>query len=546
MAISLRYPAGSVTKHGAYYLCQGQVPTMKLRSYDDTAVFTLIGGEALPNRYEAPECVVVKDMKGLIPPWKQIDQKGATEDGRTFVTSLYDPCEIDITAVVRGKTPASTRKTYRDLVASIDAIETAELSWFTHQLGRWWAPVRWLSPPADPMGGIETRRQVANLRLRGYNAFWRSYDIVDQFRLSYMQQPESFSTDYSSGLGSGWTVQLAGAGSGGLSVSNGQVVPTLANGKTAIARRVGFTGSTPIVELQIGSLSNWYWDSTTALDFWAMSGTGTPGDNGIRVRITNNTVTTTSFSAGVGTLLNTQLLQLPPKSAESWTAVFGPTVKLMRSGALAYSYKPATAPTFTSAGFGLYAAGTAVAPGVKTVSFGTDATATQSGFVSLVNWGDQPMPPRFTCIGPGTFYMGNGPGAGPNDMVKFGPLASNQLAQVITDSRKRGVVDLSMTPTSTDEQNIFNAGLQDIFGFSNLLTGLIQGLTGLFGSGSTPLPPQGNLYSLLQGRFSKAAYIPPKPVGRPPKRYSIPVKIEGGNSSSQILAAGTPLRRLPY
>lgn len=543
MTIAKSYPAGSVTPHGAYYFCQGQMPTMKLRAWDDTMVFTLMGGEAIPDYYNSPETVYVKDMKGLVPPWKQIDQKGATEDGRTFVTSLYDPAEVEVTAVVKGKTPAAVQQTRDDLYACLDAIQTSELSWFTHRLGYWWAPVRWMAAPVDVESPVYQRKQTVSLRLRAYDAFWRTFDVVDQLRTWHLDAPEYFGTDYGSDLGSGWDISVSGGGSGGISVSGGQAVPTVVDGNAVVARRNGWTGSTPVVELQLGSFPQWFFDSNWALDFWAMSGSGTPGNNGIRVRVTRHNIQLHQFSGGVGTLINTAYLTVPPMSGESWTFVGGPAFKVLRSGALVYYCDLGSAP-YTSAGFGLYSGATVPPPSVKYVAFGTDDLATSFGYVRMVNWGDQPMPPRFTCVGPGTFWMGNGPGA--TEYVKLGPLADGQIAQVLTDSRKRGVTDLSFTPTPEIDPNPIGAGLQDLLSFVNNYAGIIQTLTGLFGSSSQPLPQYGNIYSLLEGRFSSAAYIPPKPAGRPPDAYYIPVQIEGGNSNSQIIAAGTPLRRMPY
>jgi hypothetical protein len=57
------------------------------------------------------------------------------------------------------------------------------------------------------------------------------------------------------------------------------------------------------------------------------------------------------------------------------------------------------------------------------------------------------------------------------------------------------------------------------------------------------VPPQGNLYSLLHGRFSNP--IPPKPAGAPAPKYQVNVGITGGSPASAIMVAGTPLRRFP-
>ena len=542
--IQKRYPASGILPQGAYYLLQGEVPTMKLRSWDDTMVFNLEGGENIPDYYSAAENVYVKEIKGLIPPWKQIDQKGATEDGRSFITSLYDPAEVELTLVVKGKTPQGVQRTRDDLIAAVDAIQTSELSWFTHRLGRWWAPVRFMSSPMDPEGGVRTLKQVVSMRLRAYDSFWRSYDSVDLFRIPHADVVEDFSTVYSSGLGTGWTVALSGAGSGGVSSDGTQCRTTLANGHTAVIRRVGFSETHPVVELTIGSLGAFTWDATTTLDFWWDSGSGTPGTTGIRARLLNNAVELHSFSGGVGTLIGYQALAFPPKSGEPWTFVTGQTIKVFRQGALVFSQNLGTDHGYTAAGFGMSSSSTVLAPGVRYVSLGSDTASSASGFVKLTNWGDQPMPPRFTVVGPGTFAFADGPGSG--EYVEFGPILEGQTAQIITDARKRGVVDLSYTPANPTENNIFNEGVADLKAFTNLLGGLINSLTGIFGQSSTPLAPQGNLYRLLQGRFSKASYLPPKPTGGPPSAQYISVGISGGNSSSQILAAGTPLRRLPY
>lgn len=545
-----RYPAGSITPHGSYYLAQGDVPTMKLRSYDDTLVFTLLGGENISNFHASPGNVYVKDMKGLIPPWKQIDQKGATQDGRTFVTSLYDPCEVEITGVIKGKTPKDVQQTRQDLVASIDAIQASELSWFTHKLGRWWSDVRWMAAPVDVEGGIQTLRQLISLRLRAYDSFWRSYDVVDQFRLGHTAMPGDFSVDAAALDPTAWqvTTTLPGAATGGLTVAGGQVVPTLLNGGSAIARRVGFSATTPVVELQLGSFPQWYFDSTTAFDFWVMAPTNPVGE-GYRLRVGKRTVQLHSVTGGVATLLSTQNLVCPPKSGEAWTFVAGPVIQLLRSGAPAFQFNVPgyNAAVNTSAGFGAYASGTVPPPNILSISFGDDATTnSESGFLRFVNWGDQPMPQRFLCVGPGDFYLGDGPNA--TNFVKFGTLLPGQAAQILTDERKRGVTDLSFPSSTTNAQDtaIFSQGVQDWLSFFNLVGGLMNQWFAWAGVPSSPPPAQGNLYSLMDGRFSSATYIPAKPVGGPPVGYHVPVRIENGNVNSQIIGAATPLRRLPY
>jgi hypothetical protein len=592
---AIRYPAGPITPHGAYYLAEDAIPTVKLRAYDNSISFALMGGESICDR-TMPERVDIKDLKGLVPPWKQIKQKGATQDGETFVTSLYDPCMVEMLAVAHGRNPAHTRQVVSRLVASIDAIQTSELSWYTQAMGRWWSLVRWFAPHADNLAAIRNNRQPLSLRLLAYDAFWRSYDYVRQFGFGYTAAQDTFSTDQGSGLGSGWTVALSGSGTGGLTVNgnlttdnggfggpgNGQVVPTLQNNKTAVSRRVGYTSATDnqVIELDLGSFPQWFFDDTTFVDFWPrMLNTGTPGTDGLRMRLGASTITLSSFTSGVETVLRQAPLTIPPKAGEAnWTCVAGYPANarqytLLRNGAAVFTFTESGATShigagYRSSGFGLSTGSSAVPPGVRRVSFGDNSTQSQSGFVQMVNAGDQPMWPRFTCFGPGTFVFGDGPSA--TNFVEFGPVLANQAVQIRTDPRKAGVVDLTSNPATPQDFNVWLTALQDITsffsapsvgGFRGLATELqtltaIEILSVIAQGGATPpllttlqsyfgvVPPQGDLYSLLDGRFSQPT--PPKSPGNPCVPYQIPVAIENGNASSLIVAAGTPLRRLPY
>lgn len=342
----IRYPAGPITPHGAYYLLKGGNPELTLTAFDGSITFHLMGGKSVVDRTRPESVQVKKDgLKGVIPPWKTITQKGATQDGATFLDALYDPTEIDITAIARGRDGKHLRRVLRDLIGSIDAKQTAELAFFTHQLGKWWVNPRWFKAPQNPMVGAQQKRQELPLELMVDDAFWRTYDDVAQF-----------------------------------------------------------TGTT--------------------------------------------------------------------------------------------------------------------------------------GFIPRVNVGDQPRFERVTCWGPGTFHIGNGPGS--TDFVKFGPLLPNQIAQINMHPSKRGVVDLTSVAPTPEEQHTWQSALDDFLSF---ITGsdftIFESIFGV-------RPPQANLYSLLQGRFSDAAAVPAKSPGNPAPVYYMPVKIEGGSGASRIIMAGTPLRRFPY
>ena len=104
----------------------------------------LMGGLAPPYHDPTyPEAVAVKSLKGLIPPWQHITQKGATQDGVTHIDALYDPIEVELTVECMADSRPGLNRVVRDLIGSLDAKKQSELAWFTQDLGWWWAPVRW-------------------------------------------------------------------------------------------------------------------------------------------------------------------------------------------------------------------------------------------------------------------------------------------------------------------------------------------------------------------------------------------------------------------
>lgn len=163
---------------------------------------------------------------------------------------------------------------------------------------------------------------------------------------------------------------------------------------------------------------------------------------------------------------------------------------------------------------------------------------TQSGHLPLTNIGDQPAWPRYLCYGPGTFYIGDGPGS--SRYIKFGPLRDGQVALLTTQPRLRSVVDL--TPNQAPQELTAFQGLISTlvnFATNNNVPPLLQDMESFFGI----LPPQGPLYSLLDGRFTTPIAPMQEQVG--PVTSFIPCAIEGATSSSNIIAAVTPQRVWP-
>lgn len=567
VATPVRYPAGPITPHGAYYVLNGTHPEMQLRAYDDSVVMNIMGGRAIPWR-TCPESIQLKDLRGLIPPWQMVDQKGATEDGVTFIDALYDPIEVVATVLARGRDGKHTRRVARHLIDSIDAKRTSELSWTTQELGKWWANVRWFKTPPDEYTGAQKRRQQLTLTLRVDNGFWRSFDDVDEFRFVYEDSGgngvDEFDTPTVSELGTGWTVIYSGAGGGYARAFNGEVVwvddprhPVLSDGRTAVFRRNGYTSTTDnqVVSVVLGTFPEWSFPDSGYTDVWCrMSTSDTPGTSGVRLRIGLTNVTLSYFVGGVETVLRTKNI-LPPIPGERFGLVAGyesdpRTFKIQRNGAEIMTVVEGGAgshlgASYRGAGAGMHAGAAlltqATPAAIRRWSAGDNSSATQSGFLTRMNWGDQPMPDRYTCYGPGMFSIGDGPGS--TNMIQFGPLLPNQVMQIRTDPRDFGIADLTSTPSTPQELDLYSKALADLASFAtaNNAPMLFKQVASIFGV----QPPQGNPWTLLNGRFSTKG-ISPKSPGRPAQPQHVACSITNGNADSAIVAAGTPLRRYPF
>lgn len=576
---TVRLPAGPVTPHGAYHILHDRIPQMGLTSFDGSIALNLMGGLAIPDR-QIPERVEVKALKGLVPPWQTIDQKGATEDGITFIDALYDPIEVEMDVVCHGRNPSWCRKVVNWLIGSIDAKRESELWWFTHEMGRWWAPVRWFKTPANPFS--LTKRQPMSLRLRADSGFWQSYPDVAEFGFSYTDVAESFDTDTDLDLGDDYSTSYTGTGGGFAHVEDGQLVwvddpddPILTDGRTMIFRRDGYAtiGNTQVVQTVLGSFPEWTFpDNAETILGGRMPATGTPGADGVFVDFGIGVCRLQGIVAGSVVWTWERPILIPPLPGEEWTLILGyaaneRTYKVRRNFALGigvdvltFTEPSALTPADAShrcIGGGMHAGAAVLSQatpatmrqwGGGTHTIAEQATVTQSGFVECINAGDQDMWKTFTCVGPGTFAFADGPNS--TDMVEFGPLLPGQAAQVRSDPRRYGVKDITPSSlagaTPAQQENLLNEILSFVtFNSVTHVLDLFQSVVGLLGGGSAAIiSPQGNLYPLLKGRFSEP--IPPKSPGNPAVRYHLKVQITGGNADSKIMAAGTPLRRYPY
>lgn len=237
MTASVVYPSGLTTPHGRYHIRKGDIPEVSLQSFNDQIVLWLMGGRSMAEKFARPESVQIKSIKGLIAPWQTIDEQGATQDGVTFVDALYGPTEIVIELELFAATPKRLRRLRRHVYEALDVHEQSEFGWMTHEMGYWWAPVRWWKTPDNQESGPQQCTQTLTLQLRGDSGFYQSFPDIDTFEFEYADMVDEFDIEYPDDLGPMWPQYYTGSGTGYHFVDNG-----LARWKDD-PDRVFFTGS---------------------------------------------------------------------------------------------------------------------------------------------------------------------------------------------------------------------------------------------------------------------------------------------------------------
>ncbi len=572
--MTITYPAGPVVPQGWYHIIQGDVPMMRLTAYDGSVEIYMLGGLSMPDRYAAPEHVqVTRDgLKGLIPPWKHITQKGATEDGVHHIDALLDPVEVQLILDCCGRNKKHTRRVYRHLIDSLDAIKQSKLDFFDHEAGYWWADVRWFQgAPPDPVT-ISRNKQRVTLRLQADIGCWKSFDHADSFGFSHEAMTDTFSVDHRPTQDLGPVPQwYTGPGGGFCTSYNDQMRwwDDPEHGFGTQWRRVingpwpGFETDTDnqVISQVHGGFQEWSIpDSGRNIlggrmnrnpdGSWAGDGVFVEYGGGyLRLYYTTNFVDTTLRSWPLA-------IPIGPLPDEKFTLVCGydgdpRTFKVLRNGLEILSVKergtgsPLGA-THRGVGDGMFAGGAVISQAtpssIRKLSAGDNSEVAQSGFLKRINIGDQKMYDDYFLTGPGTFKIYDGPGS--DEFVEFGPLLPNQRVMLRTDPRVNTtlVQDLTSVPPSPQELDLFQEAVEKFMSFAGMNNTAFEAqIESLFGI----RPPQGNLYKYLKGRFSNNAAIPPKSPGAPAQPYYVKVSIEGGNADSQIIASGTPLRRYP-
>jgi len=539
----IRYPSGPPTPHACYTIREGQLPSVTLMSYNEQIAIELMGGLAMGDKFGSPESVQVKDIRGLIPPWEHIEQRGAHEDGTTVVDTLYGPTEIDIDLELFARDAKHLRQLRRHLVESIDAKQRSELSWETPELGAWWAPVRWRVKPSNSEGNPRHAHQSLQLNLMGDSAFWQSWPHITTFNFDYTGMTDTFTLNRTAqkDLGPNWPLRYDGDG-GGYIYSNGDHAKWrddpddtwTTRSRSVVAgpyKDFETSSDNQVASMVLGSFPEWSVPETGANDLWVRMGrnsNGTWNGNGVRMRCTTSWVGIQAFvnfnmvwERGRGFLVT-------PFPGDKWSIAAGfpgnPRLfKVYRNGGVFLEYKESGTQSLLGAdyrgiGFGVRAAGALITQAtpaiVRKISAGDNNTQTQSGFLSFCNAGDQSAYPEFTVYGPATkVEIANGPGS--TEMVEIKDLGEGEIMHIRTDPRRSGVFDY--TPRTGNETS-----------------------PALFGA-----KPTDTMYRKLKGRFNHDVQIPGKQPGMRVAEHLIKVSIAGGNADSAVMGQITPLRRRP-
>lgn len=520
-------------------------------------VFHMAGPQAPISGAENGLVLSKDSIRGLQAPIKHLTSQGARQDGDTWNDAVYDAQELDFVVELCGVTPLDTQKVVRAWVDGWDPKKLGKLSVFSPTTGEWWVDCRQGKNIPDALAHFRSGGQKFTWTAVNNDAFWKSFDSVGSFKVSY----DSASYD--------WTLLADGAldtskwnisytqptGHGSVAVSHG-AAQWIQGGNTAnevICRYVG-TGALSATDNQVVSIQLTgpeafdLFDGGYA-DVWARLDTS---DNGIRMRLGFGDVKVSYFHNGTETVIGYSPI-FPPLWNETFTLVAGTNdspynFQVQRDGFtirqfIDYNKVSAVGSSNRGWGFGFHAGaatfgGQDVPSGIRLWKAGDNLAVTQKGFIPITNIGDQDGWVRHLCYGPGTFTFSNGPGA--DTSISFGPILDGQVVMINTLPRLRGVVDLS--PAQPPQQlDSFQELIKDLIDFAtnNNTPPLLQQFESFFGI----LPPQGNLYSLLNGRFT--APVPPKPESEPPVTSHIAVGITGGGPNSKIVTALTPYRKWP-
>lgn len=494
--------------------------------------------------------------------FNHLDHRGARQDGATWADTVYDPAEMMLKVTITAQTPERFRKLVRRWFGAWNPERPGKLTWTTPE-GVWWCYVRLFRTPPEKLESGYSRvcKQTFTWSIRNDDAFWRSVDSTSQFQFGYTSVQDLFNRDDTGTLGSGWTQTYFGTGSGtcetepvpnNASPGRAAWVPGGTDRRTVINRYSTASGSdNQVVTIQIGDFYQVPFPADGFIDMWVRLNNNGASPTGVRLRIGGEWIRLSRFNAGGETIMRQKDLVTAPNRLEYWTLIAGVGTNtrqfiLLRNGFPILIFKEDGTGSVLGAsnryaGFGMEAgAGTTqqTPPSIYSWSMGDNTLLAQSGHLPITNFGTQEGSPDLVVYGPGTFKFGNGPDVEPT--IEFGPLTDGQVALIKTAPGVRAVYDLTADPVEQDLpffQDFIHRLVSLVF--NNNTPPLFQWFESLFGIS----PPQGNMYSLLKGRWTRT--FPERPVASPPVTKTLSVSVTGGNANTKVIAALTPKRRWP-
>lgn len=574
MTSPVTYPEGTISQWGINQALKNEMPWITYIGVDGSIFY--LAGPLAPVPGAQNGIALVKHM-GLMSPFELLKLQGARQDGSTWTDTVYDSGEIMLSLEASGITPQNIRDVLRQWISAWDPevgnngfpTKLGKLSVYTPDLGEWWANVRAAKNISDVFDKDYTfsGRQTLTWEVHNDEAFWYSVDSTSEFDVAFDSTKQGFSGLSNGPLPAGWTQLYSQSGTGTYGVTDGAAqwnldtsgtgteVINIAPSTSATVNQVSTIQLAPpilahLFYLNIPFGTNDIWvrlNTTPASSYGAVTG--------VRLRVGFGTLELAAFVNGTKHTFVYKNLQFPPLWDEKYTLVAGTDndpyeFKVLRDGIQMFSYTDSAhvsqmGSSYYGWGFGAgtgYDAKIITPPPIGAWWARDNTTQEQTGFMPLTNTGDVEAWPRYLCYGPGTFTFGNGPGQITNP-VTLGPLIDGQIVLVTTDPRFRSVVDLTphqvKTPTSLLKQvNDFIENLSS-FATNYNTPPLLDQFESVFGQ----LPPQGNLYSSLSGRFTNP--IPRSYYGQPLKTSFIPVSITNAAPNSKIIAAITPRRRWP-
>jgi hypothetical protein len=558
----ITYPPGQISTWGINQALTNQFSTIAYTGVDGS-VWYLAGPQA--PLAGAQDGMVLRKHMGLMAPFEMLELRGARQDGATWTDAVYDVGDMMLSLEASGIGPQNIRDVIRHWVSAWDPRQTGKLSVFTPDMGEWWAPVRQGKNISDQFDRDYTwsGRQQFTWNVKNYDAFWYGVDSTSSVGLLYDSVSEDFTTQSNaSTLGGSWNQLYSSTAAGTYGISNGAAYFLNTGTNTTVnftnIYTAGSSTDNQVVTLKLGqaTLANLFRfdDPASAIDLWVRC--NSPGSysgiTGVRLRLQLDTFKLSYFIAGTEVDWFTLPLVVPPGWGDEFTLIAGTNgdpynFSIQRDGLQMFQFQDGGHLSQLGSGFRHWGFGGAThnfgglgmtkPQPIGEWFAGDNGTVTQSNDLTLTNIGDVEAWPRYLCYGPGTFNF-----TAPNgNVVSFGPLEEGQIVLLTTQPQYRSVVDLTPNQPSTQQLNKWETLMLNLISFAtnNNTPPLLQRFESFFGI----LPPQGALYTLLNGRFTYS--IPGSAYGVAPNTATIGVNITGGDASSGVVGAVTPRRRWP-